>query len=133
MPERDLSWSEYIRRNHSSYGNSFFSSFVKHFEDACKKERNLSDRFHLAAKKVMWVLTTNIRKLRDEATRALYYYARKYPKEFFEHTERVKFAGRIWRVPSKPERFCEITYGKQWQIPRPEASYILKTKKEVED
>jgi hypothetical protein len=84
MSERDLSWSEYIRKNHSWYEKSHFADFVNHFERDCKENGDLSDRVHFAAKKVMWVLTTNIRKLRDEATRALYYYARKYPKEFLD-------------------------------------------------
>ena len=32
MLERDLFWSEYIRKNHSWYGNSYFTSFVLDFE-----------------------------------------------------------------------------------------------------
>lgn len=107
MSERDLSWSEYIRKNHSWYGNSHFSNFVKHFEEACKKDGKLSNRVHFAAKKAMWILTTNIRKLRDEATRALYYYARKYPKEFLE------LLGYSLKIndPYVPERMLAVSYG----------------------
>ncbi len=61
-----------------------FQKFVEHFEEACKKKEDYLTRGHFATKKTMWVLTTNIRKLRDEATRALYYYARKYPEKFLE-------------------------------------------------
>ena len=63
----------------------------------------------------------------------MYYYSPRvwYKKEHFQHVEMVKFAGKVWRVPSRPEKFVEITYGKNWQVPRPEASYILKTKKEI--
>lgn len=107
MPDRDLSWSEYIRKNHSWYGNSHFSNFVKHLEVACKKEEELSSRGHFAAKKTMWILTTNIRKLRDEATRALYYYARKYPKEFLEL---LKYSLEI-NDPYVPERMLAVSYG----------------------
>ena len=84
MLERDLFWSEYIRNNHSWYGNSYFRDFVLDFERICKEKKILSDRIHIAAKKIMWIFSTNIRILRDEATRALYYYARKYPKEFLD-------------------------------------------------
>ncbi len=107
MSERDLSWSEYVRKNHSWYGNSHFSNFVKHFEEACKEEKILSNRVHFAAKKAMWILTTNIRKLRDEATKSLYYYARKYPKEFFDL---LKYSLDI-NDPYVSERMLAVSYG----------------------
>ncbi|WP_295023609.1 hypothetical protein [Sulfurimonas sp.] len=107
ISERDLSWSEYVRRNHSWYGNSHFSNIVRHFEKVCKDEKILSDRVHVAAKKVMWILTTNIRKLRDESTRALYYYARKYPKEFLDL---LKYSIDI-NDPYVPERMLAVSYG----------------------
>jgi hypothetical protein len=107
MSERDLSWGEYIRINHSWYGNSYFSDFVNQLEKVCKKEDVLSNRVHFAAKKVMWVLTTNIRKLRDEATRALYYYARKYPKEFLDL---LQYSLKV-NDPYVPERMLAVSYG----------------------
>uniref|UniRef100_UPI003A92C56A hypothetical protein n=1 Tax=Halarcobacter sp. TaxID=2321133 RepID=UPI003A92C56A len=107
MLERDLFWSEYIRKNHSWYGNSYFTSFVLDFEEACKREKELSDRIHIAAKKVMWIFTTNIRRLRDEATRALYYYARKYPKDFLDL---LKYSIDI-NDPYVVERMLAVTYG----------------------
>ena len=80
MCERDLSWSEYIRTDYllyktSDFENSYFENYINNFENACKTNKKLPNRVHFAAKKVMWVLTTTIRKLRDEATRGLYYYA----------------------------------------------------------
>jgi len=107
ITERDLSWSEYIRKNHSWYGNSHFANFIRNFEGACKNKEKLSGRVHIAAKKVMWILTTNIRKLRDEATRALYYYARRYPKEFLEL---LKYSLRV-NDPYVPERILAVSYG----------------------
>lgn len=105
--ERDLFWSEYIRKNHSWYGNSYFTQFILDFEKACKKSGELSSRIHIAAKKVMWVFTTNIRRLRDEATRALYYYARRYPKEFLDL---LKYSIDI-NDPYVPERMLAVSYG----------------------
>ncbi|HTY10389.1 MAG TPA: hypothetical protein VMF88_04895 [Bacteroidota bacterium] len=105
--ERDLSWSEYIRKNYNSYDRSYFTDFVLRFESACKENKELSDRIHIAAKKVMWVLTTNIRQLRDEATRALYYYARRYPKIFLELLE---YSLSI-NDPYVPERMLAGSYG----------------------
>lgn len=107
MLERDLFWSEYVRKNHSWYGNSYFTNIIKNFEKACIREKKLSGRIHLGAKKVMWVFTTNIRKLRDEATKALYYYARRYPKEFLELLE---YSLDI-NDPYIPERMLAVSYG----------------------
>jgi len=107
LVERDLSWSEYVRSHRLSYGSSYFSGFVNNFENACKKEENLSGRIHIAARKVMWVLTTNNRRLRDESTRSLYYYARKYPKEFLELLD---YSLDI-NDPYVPERMLAVSYG----------------------
>jgi hypothetical protein len=107
IQERDLSWSEYIRRNHSWYKATYFSNFVEEFEKVSKKKKRLSNRIHFAAKKVMWVLTTTIRRLRDESTRALYYYARRYPREFFDL---LKYSFDI-NDPYVLERMLAVSYG----------------------
>ncbi len=105
--ERDMSWSEYVRKNDSKYGNSYFTDFVKKFEDVCKEKSKLPSRANIAAKKVMWILTTNIRKLRDEATKALYYYARKDPRGFLKLLE---YSLSI-NDPYVPERIMAVAYG----------------------
>ena len=107
MLERDLFWSEYIRKNHSWYGNSYFTQFVNNFEKACIEQKEISNRVHIGAKKVMWVFTTNIKRHRDEATRALYYYARRYPKEFLDLLE---YSIDI-NDPYVVERMFAVTYG----------------------
>ncbi|QKF65968.1 hypothetical protein AVENP_0394 [Arcobacter venerupis] len=107
MLERDLFWSEYIRKNHSWYRDSYFTQFVNNFEKACIEQKEISNRVHIGAKKVMWVFTTNIRRLRDEATRALYYYARRYPKEFLDL---LKYSIDI-NDPYVVERMLAVTYG----------------------
>ena len=55
----------------------------------------------------MWVFTTNISRLRDDATRALYYYARRYPKEFLDL---LKYSIDI-NDPYVMERMLDVTYG----------------------
>lgn len=107
MLERDLFWSEYIRKNHSWYRDSYFTQFVNNFEKACIEQKEISNRVHIGAKKVMWVFTTNIRRLRDEATRALYYYVRRYPKEFLDL---LKYSIDI-NDPYVVERMLAVTYG----------------------
>lgn len=107
MSERDLLWSEYIRKNHSWYRDSYFTKFVNNFEKACIEQKEISNRVHIGAKKVMWVFTTNIKRLRDGATRALYYYARRYPKEFLDL---LKYSIDI-NDPYVMERMLAVTYG----------------------
>lgn len=80
MPARDLSWSEHVR-----YDDEFFGKFLVDFEAACRRPGAAAQseaRLHLLAEYAMWLLTTTVRPLRDKATRALYYYGRRYPEPF---------------------------------------------------
>ena len=83
MPERDLSWTEYVRHNRYS-----FEKTVIRFEETCQNNKELSKfsvkRLHLYAEYIMWILTSTVRPLRDQATRALYWYGRRFPQEFFD-------------------------------------------------
>ena len=83
MPERDLSWTEYVRYNVES-----FEKRLMRFEEACQSNQELSDTsegcLHLLAEYMMWLLTSTRRPLRDKATRALYWYGRRFPQEFLD-------------------------------------------------
>ncbi len=82
MSERDLNWTEYVRWNRYS-----FEETVIRFEETCQNAQNVSDygkkRLLLLAEYIMWILTSTVRPLRDQATRALYWYGRRFPQEFF--------------------------------------------------
>ena len=82
LAERDLSWTEYVRRNRYSS-----EEIVIRFEEICQNDENISDygkkRLLLLAEYIMWILTSTVRPLRDQATRALYWYGRHFPEEFF--------------------------------------------------
>lgn len=84
MSDRDISWTEYIRKEYGHYSSKRLKNFIENFEEACIKKEDLSERVHLAAKKIMWFLTSTNLELRDKSTRALYYYGRRYPQLFFE-------------------------------------------------
>lgn len=81
MNERDISWTEYIRKK--SYD---LEKFVLEFETQCRSLSNesilVSEKQHTVSRLIVWLLTSTNRNLRDKATRALYYYGRKFPKEF---------------------------------------------------
>lgn len=79
--ERDLSWTEYVRESAHT-----LIPYIGEFEKQCKtgsldSEISLA-KIHLAAEYIHWFLTTTQRQLRDYTTRALYYYGRRFPKEF---------------------------------------------------
>ncbi|MBS1759266.1 MAG: hypothetical protein JST23_04000 [Bacteroidetes bacterium] len=81
MNERDISWAEYIRKK--SYD---LEDFILEFETQCRSNRGesklVSDKQHIISRIIVWFLTSTNRNLRDKSTRALYYYGRKFPKEF---------------------------------------------------
>ena len=81
MSERNLSWTEYVRWNRYS-----FEETVIRFEETCRNDQNISGygkkRLLLFAEYIMWILTSTVRPLRDQATRALYWYGRRFPQDF---------------------------------------------------
>lgn len=82
LPERDLSWSEHVRRYQGRAG-----TLVSLLEQYCvgtnEPPVEVADRLRLLAEHATWVLTSTVKDLRDRATRALYWYGRRFPNEFF--------------------------------------------------
>ena len=87
MSDRDVSWTEYIRREYGHFSSGGLKNFVEYFEKVCIENEDLSDRVHLAAKKTMWFLASTNREMRDKSTKALYYYGKRFPETFFELVE----------------------------------------------
>lgn len=106
MQERDISWTEYILENGET-----FEKTVLRFEAFCKNDEELAqiatERNHLLAESVMWLLTSTIRPLRDKATRALYWYGRKWPERFFD----LVLKSLEINDPYISERMLAATYG----------------------
>ena len=106
MPERDISWSEYIREN-----IEHFDKTIVRLEELCRSDENLSnlelERINLLVEHIKWVLTTTSRPLRDKATRALYWYGRKMPEKFFNMVLRSLEINDIY----VPERMLAASYG----------------------
>ncbi|MCP4699527.1 MAG: hypothetical protein GY862_22165, partial [Gammaproteobacteria bacterium] len=101
--ERDLSWTEWIRREQHEILNDLLA-----MERRWKQElgrRTPSDQ--LRAKWVMWLLTSTIHELRDMATRALYWFGRGSPEALFDESIR---AFEI-NDPYVPERMLAASYG----------------------
>ena len=106
MSERNLSWTEYVRWNRYS-----FEETVIRFEETCRNDQNISGygkkRLLLFAEYIMWILTSTVRPLRDQATRALYWYGRRFPQDFFD----LVMKSFTINDPYVPERMLAATYG----------------------
>jgi hypothetical protein len=107
MAERDLSWTEFTRKEYRGLRGYGFKKFIQDFEEVSINEDNHSQRLHLAAKKIMWFLTSTNRDMRDFSTKALYYYGKKYIHQYFEL---VVYSLKI-NDPYVSERMLAALYG----------------------
>ena len=106
ISERDLSWTEYVRWNRYS-----FEETVIRFEETCRNDQNISGygkkRLLLFAEYIMWILTSTVKPLRDQATRTLYWYGRRFPQDFFD----LVMKSFTINDPYVSERMLAATYG----------------------
>ena len=106
IPERDISWTEYVRENVER-----FEKTLERFEALCRSDEPMSemtvDRLHLLAEHIMWVLTSSVRPLRDKATKALHWYGRRMPEQFFD----LMLRSLEVNDPHIPERMLAAAYG----------------------
>ncbi|MFC1875052.1 hypothetical protein ACFLY3_02745 [Chloroflexota bacterium] len=106
MPERDVSWTEYVREN-----SERMEKTLARFEELCRSKEALSgiteSRIQLIAEHIMWVLTSTVRPLRDKATRALYWFGRRMP----EHLLSLAISALSINDPYIPERMLAGIYG----------------------
>ena len=106
IPERDISWTEYVRENVER-----FEKTLERFEALCRSDEPMSemtvDRLHLLAEHIMWVLTSSVRPLRDKATKALHWYGRRMPEQFFD----LMLRSLEINDPYIPERMLAAAYG----------------------
>lgn len=56
----------------------------------------------------------------------------RYPSYFFDTLDEIDFLGTKFKIPSNPEIFLERTYGKNWKIPNPKATYLNQNPEERE-
>lgn len=80
VAERDLRWTEWLRKNQDEVLND-----LKHLAQQWQHGR-VCGGDHLRARWVMWTLTTTVRRMRDQATLALYWFGRAEPGRLFELT-----------------------------------------------
>ena len=105
LADRDLSWTKHVRRN-----VELFEQLALQLE-AASRQSTLSEiaqpRAHLSASVLRWCLTSSTPTLRDQATRALYYYARRWPNHHFDLLQESLPVND----PYVGERILAVTYG----------------------
>lgn len=106
MPERDYSWTEFIRSTSERH-----EEVVRQLEERCQDRGDMAehDKAHidLLAVGVLWLFTSTSRPLRDKATRALYWYGRRFPQAFFD----LLTGSLAINDPYVPERMLAAAYG----------------------
>ncbi|MGH2959837.1 MAG: hypothetical protein ACRDKE_09545, partial [Solirubrobacterales bacterium] len=103
MPDRDLQWSEYLRRRHASPTIHRLLTWAEKLNAANMTERSATELVVLLS----LVLTTVVRSDRDLATKALVLIGERFPDVLFPHV--VTSLG--FNDPYVPERMLATAYG----------------------
>ena len=103
MSDRDLLWSEYLRRQYASPTIHRLLTWAKKLDAANMTQRSATELVVLLS----LVLTTVVRSDRDLATRALVLIGEKFPEVLFSHV--VTSLG--FNDPYLPERMLAAAYG----------------------
>lgn len=82
MQERDLIWTEWLRRG----AIRGITEYPEDFETRVRRDSIRVEKACLVAEFLMWFLTSTNRALRDKATRALYWFGRNSPERLFNLT-----------------------------------------------
>jgi hypothetical protein len=100
--DRDIRWTEWIRRSSEDHKTDILQIEKKWKDDSCRNQED-----SLRACWIMWILTSTVRTLRDYATRALYYYGMGAPNKLFQQT----LESLSINDPYVPERMLAASYG----------------------
>ena len=103
MPDRDLRWSEYLRRPYASPTIHRLLTWAREFDAANMTQHAATELVVLLS----LVLTTVVRSDRDLATKALVLIGEKFPKVLFAHAE----TSLGFNDPYVPERLLAAAYG----------------------
>lgn len=112
MADRDLRWSEWLRRK-----QEVIIENLQRLERRWQAEEMRGERDRLRARWAMWTLTSTARLLRDHATRALYWFGCGEPSALFNLT----LDSLTVNDPYVPERMLASCYGvamSLWADPR---------------
>ncbi|MEJ5344445.1 MAG: hypothetical protein WHS83_06005 [Chloroflexus sp.] len=108
VADRDLRWTEWLRKNYDTLmGRVSILRDLEHLDHRWRSGKVLRTEDRLRARWVMWTLTSTIRRLRDQATRALYWFGRHDPQGLFSLT----IDSLTVNDPYVSERMLAASYG----------------------
>lgn len=116
IADRDLRWTEWIRRHWKDYLLTDLERLEKRWREST--QRAPSDC--LRARWVMWMLTSTVRELRDQSTRTLYWFGRGDPAALFTLT----LDGLAINDPYVTQRLLAACYGVVMAHQQPETNFI---------
>ncbi|MEM5787674.1 MAG: hypothetical protein AAGU11_10165 [Syntrophobacteraceae bacterium] len=102
VADRDLRWSEWVR----SKSDDLLAD-LERLEKRWRENADHAPTDRLRAQWVMWMLTSTVRKLRDQATRSLYWFGRGAPAALFD----LALNALSINDPYVPERMLAAAYG----------------------
>lgn len=103
MPDRDLQWSEYLRRRYASPTIHRLLTWAEKFNAADMTQHSAAELVVLLS----LILTTVVRSDRDLATKALVLIGERFPEVLFTHVE----TSLTFNDPYVPERMLAAAYG----------------------
>ena len=117
IADRDLRWTEWVRRKNEERINEVIVKDLQRLEQRWQTQETRDVRDELRARWVMWTLTSTVRQLRDHATRALYWFGCGAPDALFN----LALDALAVNDPYVPERMLAACYGismSLWADPR---------------
>lgn len=117
IADRDLRWTEWVRRKNEERINEVIVKDLQRLEQRWQTQETRDVRDDLRARWVMWTLTSTVRQLRDHATRALYWFGCGAPDALFN----LALDALAVNDPYVPERMLAACYGismSLWADPR---------------
>jgi len=103
MPDRDLSWTEYVRQQ----SDNIIEALNLHIKRWCSSSIKNDEVDKLWAVSITWLLASSSIELRDKATEALFYFGLHYPESLFKFTsDKLTF-----NDPYVIERMLGASYG----------------------
>lgn len=118
MPDRDLRWTEWVRRESRN-----ILADVRWLEERWRgSTKGGSESDMLRALWAMWILTSTLRELRDQATRTLYWFGRGNPAMLFGLT----VSSLLINDPYVSERMLAASYGVAMVLQNGNGAYVFR-------
>jgi hypothetical protein len=115
VADRDAHWTEWVRHN-----EEWLLDDLRHLEGRWRVTTTRPPADRLRSRWVMWLLTSTVRLLRDQATRSLYWFGRADPDALFG----LALDSLAINDPSVSERTMAASFGVVMAHQQPDAGFV---------